>query len=137
MRWRTPRIEPASYKADPVQAMDSDSPFSEFVAQSGADGTVRMGEGCHADNGIHLAGASWPICGLSLRPEDTRLRGFHLALSEDHMIEQERHARVEISVARSGRGFVPARTPIDFIQRRGGYLLFPLALLLFLGVWQE
>jgi NitT/TauT family transport system permease protein len=109
---------------------------AEFAAQSGADGTVRMGEGCRADNGIHLAGASWPIGGLSLRPEDTRLRGFHLALSEDHMIEQERQARVEISVARSGRGFAPARTPIDFIQRRGGYLLFPLALLLFLGVWE-
>jgi len=34
---------------------------AEFATQAGADGTVRMREGCHTYNGISLGGALLPI----------------------------------------------------------------------------
>ena len=52
------------------------------------------------------------------------------------MIEWKRRGIVKMSVARSGRWFSLTRTLVDLIRRRGEYLLLPLALGLFLGVWE-
>lgn len=56
------------------------------------------------------------------------------------MIEQKRQATVQITASNSpirpGHWFASGRTLADLILRRREYLLLPLALLLFLGIWE-
>ena len=112
---------------------------AEFATQAGADGTVRMREGCHTYNGISLGGALLPIGRVRLRPEDRCLWGFLFGLTGGFVFEQKQVTTDMLggdSTSWPSRCVSFGRTLTGLILPRREYLLLPLALVSSLGLWE-